>query len=286
MNLNETQERIRWATFAFLATLSLILLVLDNTGNVDTFFEVVRDPMGRVLAVTARGSEPIIDAISGPRNLRDAQQEIEELRAQVNSLSRENEELREIQGQYQVLRDLFNTARQTPEYRRVVANVIGRDTSPTRQSIQIDKGRRDGVHVGQTVESSRGLVGMVYRTSEHTAQVILLSDSASEIPARLSNSRATGLVRGGGLGRPMRIEWVSLDARIEVGEVVLTSGIGGMFPPNMTIGRVIQVDRREAELHQRAVVQPAVDFNALETIFVIVNFEPLDTSLFESTDEP
>jgi rod shape-determining protein MreC len=286
MNLNESQDRIRWAMFAFLAVLSLVLLVLDNTGNVDTLFEFVRDPMGRVLAVTARSSDPLIDAISGPRNLRDAQHEIERLQAQVDSLARENEELREIQGQYQVLRDLFHTARQTPEYRRVVANVIGRDTSPARQSILLDKGRRDGVHVGQTVESSRGLVGMVYRTWEHTAQVILISDNASEVPARLSNSRATGLIKGGGLGRPMTIEWVSLDARIEVGEVVLTSGIGGMFPPNMTIGRVIQVQRREAELHQRAVVQPAVDFNALETVFVIVNFEPLDASAFGPTDRP
>jgi rod shape-determining protein MreC len=286
MNLNETQERIRWVTFAFLAGLAVVLLVLDNTGNVDGFFEFVRDPMGRVLALTARGSDPVVDAISGPRSLRDAQQEIEELRAQVNSLSRENEELREIQGQYQVLRDLFNTARQTPEYRRVVANVIGRDTSPARQSILIDKGRRDAVHVGQTVESARGVVGMVYRTWEHAAQVILISDNASEVPARLSNSRATGLVRGGGLGRPTTIEWVSLEARIEVGEVVLTSGIGGMYPPNMTVGRVIQVERREAELHQRAVIQPAVDFNALETVFVIVNFEPLDTSIFTPAGTP
>jgi rod shape-determining protein MreC len=286
MNLDETRERIRWAMFAFLAGLSLVLLVMDNTGNVDTLFEFVRDPMGRVLAVTARGSDPLIDAISGPRNLREAQHEIERLQAQVNSLARENEELREIQGQYQVLRDLFQTARQTPEYRRVVANVTGRDTSPARQSILIDKGRRDGVHVGQTVESARGLVGMVYRAWEQSAQVILISDNASEVPARLSNSRATGLVRGGGLGRPMSIEWVSLDARIEVGEVVLTSGIGGMFPPNMTIGRVIQVDRREAELHQRAVVQPAVDFNALETVFVIVNFEALDAAIFDPANTP
>ncbi|MCK5924205.1 MAG: rod shape-determining protein MreC, partial [Methylococcales bacterium] len=61
---------------------------------------------------------------------------------------------------------------------------------------------------------------------------------------------------------------------------VSTSGIGGKFPQDLVIGRIINVDRREAELFQRAVVQPAVDFNGLEIVFVIINFTPVDVDIF------
>jgi rod shape-determining protein MreC len=130
------------------------------------------------------------------------------------------------------------------------------------------------------VEGARGLVGQVFRTTANSAQIVLLTDNASSIPARLGNSRATGLMRGGGLGGSTSIDWVDLSSQIEVGEVVLTSGLGGKFPQDIVIGRVIEVDRREAELFQRAIVQPAVEFDALEIVFVITSFRPVDTEIF------
>jgi rod shape-determining protein MreC len=83
--------------------------------------------------------------------------------------------------------------------------VIGRDTSPAIRSIIIDKGADDGVRVGMPVESARGLVGRVYRTTDRSAQVALITDNTSAVPARLGNSRATGLLRGGELG------WIAVD---------------------------------------------------------------------------
>jgi rod shape-determining protein MreC len=68
------------------------------------------------------------------------------------------------------------------------------------------------------------------------------------------------------LGGSMSIDWIDLKHQLQVGEVVLTSGLGGKFPPDIVIGRVIQVERREAELFQRAIVQPVVDFDALEAL--------------------
>ena len=77
-----------------------------------------------------------------------------------------------------------------------------------------------------------------------------------------------------------RDDWIDLKHDIEVGEVVLTSGLGGRFPQDLVIGRVIEVDRREAELFQRAIVQAAADLDSLEIVFVITDFEPVDTSIF------
>lgn len=283
MNLNDAQQRIRWVTVGVLVGISILLTILDRTGTLDDALDFMRDPVTAVSRWTTERTDPLADVLSGPRTLAEAQAEIAALQARVDELERENEELREIQGEYQILLDLFNRARQTPEITRITATVIGQDTSPAIRSIIIDKGTADGVRVGMPVESARGLVGQVFRTTANSAQVILITDSASSIPARLGTSRATGILRGGGLGGSMVIDWVDLQYQIEVGEVVLSSGLGGKFPEDLVIGRVSEVERREAELFQRAVVQSAVDFDALEMVFVITDFQPVDTSVFETS---
>jgi rod shape-determining protein MreC len=285
MNLNETRERIRWVTFVVLAGVTILLLILDSTGSLDNTLNFLENPIAAVMEWTSARTDALIDRVAGPRDLQEARSEIERLQLQVEALQRENEQLREIQGEYQLLQDLFNRARESPEFRRQTATIIGYDTSPLFRSIIIDKGSDDGVLVGMPVESARGLVGQVYRTTNKSAMVILVTDNISSIPARLGSSRATGIVRGGGLGGAMTMDWIDLEDQIAVGEVVLTSGLGGRFPQDMVIGRVGEIERREAELFQRAVVQPAVDFDSLEVVFVVTDFRPIDTSIFDSIPE-
>jgi rod shape-determining protein MreC len=114
--------------------------------------------------------------------------------------------------------------------------------------------------------------------------VARLTETASAIPVRLGTTRATGMLRGAGRGALPTIDWIDLQYVVEVGELVMTSGLGGKFPADLVIGRVVEVERNEAELFQRAVVQPAVDFRTLETIFVITDFETVNTEIF--SEEP
>jgi rod shape-determining protein MreC len=280
MDLQNAPQRIRWVMVSVLIGMAVFLSILDATGNVDALFGFVRDPLTAVLNLTSGGANRVSDTLAGPRDLQQAQAEITLLREQNEALEREVEELREIQGEYQLLLDLFNRARQSPELSRQTAAVIGVDTSPAIRSIIIDKGTDDGVRVGMPVESSRGLVGRVFRTTNRSAQVILITDNSSAIPARLGNSRATGLLRGGGLGGTLVMDWIDLKYQVVVGEVALTSGLGGEFPQDIVVGRVIEVSRREAELSQRAIIQPASDFTSLEVVFVITDFRPIDVSIF------
>lgn len=285
MNLNETQQRIRWLTFVVLIGVTILLLVLDSSGTLGNAMGFIEDPIATVMGWTSVRADTVLAAIAGPEDMQSARAEIEQLRLQVEALQRENEELREVQGELQLMQDLFNRARESPEFRRLTASVIGYDTSPLFRSIIIDKGSEDGVFVGKPVESARGLVGQVFRTTGHSAMVILVTDNISSIPARLGDTRATGIVRGGGLGGAMTMDWVDLEAQVDVGEVVYTSGLGGRFPQDMVIGRITDVEKREADLFQRAVVQPAVDFNSLEMVFVITDFRTIDTSIFDTIPE-
>ena len=285
MNLNETRSRIRLAAIGALVIIAILLLVLDSFGNLDNVFGFLQDPVSGAMGWTSAQTNSIVDTVTGPDDIQEARAQILALQSQVDALMKENEQLREIEGEYRLLQDLFNRARESPEFERQTASIIGYDTSPLFRSIIIDKGAQDGIHVGMPVESARGLVGQVYRTANHSAMVILISDNISSIPARLGESRATGIVRGGGLGGAMTMDWIGLESQIEPGEVVLTSGLGGRFPEDMVIGEVMEVERREADLFQRATIQPAVDFDSLEMVFIITDFRAVDTSIFEAAEE-
>ncbi|MDT8304576.1 MAG: rod shape-determining protein MreC [Anaerolineae bacterium] len=285
MNLNDTQQRVRSVTIIVLAGLALLFLVLDSTGNLNNAFAFLQDPLASVMGWTAARVDRLSDALAGPRDLQTARQRIAELEAQVGEQERTIAELTERQQEYQTYVDLFNRASEAPQLQRITARVIGRDPNPLFQSIIIDKGTRDGVAVGMPVESSRGLVGQVFQATPAAAHVLLITDNVMSIAGRLSTSRAEGMVFGGGLGAPMTMDWIELEKRVEVGEIVLTSGSGGFFPEDLVIGRVTEIEYSEAELFQRAVLEPAVSFRLLEVVFVISGFEPVDTSRFEEPPE-
>jgi rod shape-determining protein MreC len=285
MNLNETQRRIRWVTFIVLIGITILLVVLDTSGSLDSALNFLEDPIAAVMGWTTERTDVFANALTGPEDLQMAQAELEQLRIQVDALQRENEELREIQGEYQTMLELFDRARETPEFTRETATVIGYDSSPLFRSMILDKGSDDGIHVGMPVEGARGLVGQVYRTTNQAAMVLLLTDNISSVPARLGSSRATGIARGGGLGGAMTMDWIELEEQIEIGEVVYTSGLGGRFPQDMVIGRITDVERREADLFQKATIQPATDFESLERVFVITDYRTIDTSIFDTLPE-
>lgn len=280
MNPGRTQQRIRWVTLAVLIGSAVLLTILDSTGTLDSVFGFLRDPMSFVSDWTSSQTAVVADVMTGPRNLEAALEEISRLETENETLRKENEELLEAAGENQILRELFNRAADTPEYRRITADVIGQDTNPALQSIIINKGYDHGVRVGMPVEAARGLVGQVYRVTNNASQVALLTETASAIPVRLGSTRATGILRGAGRGALPTIDWIDLQYDVQVGELVTTSGLGGKFPENLVIGRVIEVERNEAELFQRAVVQPAVDFNNVEIVFVVTEFNTVNTEIF------
>jgi rod shape-determining protein MreC len=280
MNLEQAQQRIRWLAMGALVVVAILLTILDSTGNLRGALNFLRDPFTIVMSWSAAPTDRLADTLSGPRDLQTAWARIAELEAENAAMARQIEELSEAQGELQLYENLFERAAASPEYRRVTASVIGQDTSIGVRSIIIDKGVNDGVRVGAPVESARGLVGQVYQATANAAQVILLTDSSSAIPVRLGTTRATGILRGGGLGGITTIDWIDLKFQVEPGELVMTSGLDGKFPQDLVIGRVIEVERNEAALFQQAVVQPAEDVTSLEVVFVITDFQTIDLGVF------
>ncbi|TET54907.1 MAG: rod shape-determining protein MreC, partial [Anaerolineales bacterium] len=131
------------------------------------------------------------------------------------------------------------------------------------------------------------LVGRVSPVCPRTARVRLLTDVSSAIDALLQTSRLTGLIVGAaespsGIG--LRMEWIPQDDEVDVGGIVLTSGLGGLLPKGLVIGQTTAVERTDYELFQTAQVRPAVDFTRLETVLVITSFKPIPLDEAEPPD--
>jgi rod shape-determining protein MreC len=278
--MRDAPRRISWAAFLILMGVALLLSILDSTGTLGGALDFIRNPMAVVMDWTAGRADTLSGALAGPRDLQEARAEIARLEAELDAREREIEQYRNMENDYRLMLELFNHARQTPDFQRVTANVIGRDPNPSIRSIIIDRGLEDGLQVGMLVEATRGLVGRVVRVSNRSAQVILITDSSNSVPARLVNSRATGSLRGSGVTGNLYLEWVDQSYQITVGEVVVTSGLDGRTPRDLIIGRVVGVQRTEAELFQRAEVRSAVDFDSLEVVFVITDFQQTEIDVF------
>jgi rod shape-determining protein MreC len=141
----------------------------------------------------------------------------------------------------------------------------------------INRGSNDGILRGMPVVTDQGLVGRVDAVIADAARVQLITDPASMVNVRLQNAQEEGALVGSATGDVV-MQMIPQDATIEIGDLVLTSGLGGSYPPDLIVGQVVNIRSRDFDLFQQATVQPVVDFNRLQIVLVIVNFKPVDIS--------
>jgi rod shape-determining protein MreC len=214
------------------------------------------------------------------QDLRDRVAELEELVAQYQT---ELVVLREVNSDYNRFAALLEYTNTFTEREFVTADVIFYDPTSRIRAIVINRGARDGIARGMPVVTDQGLVGRVTSVAADASRVLLVNDSSSYVSARLQTTREEGSVQGLPAGGLRMID-IPLDANAQVGDVVLTSGLGGNFPPDLLIGTVSSVRQFEFERSQEAEVRSLIDFDSLEFVLVITSFEPVDLSVFEDED--
>jgi len=164
------------------------------------------------------------------------------------------------------------------------SEVVGLDVSPWFRSVLVDRGRNHGVRSGSPVITDQGVVGLVTATSLHAARTMLLLDRQSAIDGIVQRSRARGVVRGLGTGE-LEFEFVVRGSDVRQGDVVITSGMGGVFPKGLRIGVVRSVSDPGGRLLQTAVLASAVDFGRLEQVFVMLHRGPTMELLYGSSGD-
>jgi rod shape-determining protein MreC len=245
-----------------LMLVALALLVLSLSGFLDSLQGAALTPVAAVQEWISVRLTTLRNVLAAPSDVAVLRQENAALQEEVARLQREVVGLREQAAEAEILGGLL------------AANVIGHDASPYLRSIWIGSGSEDGIARGMPVVTERGLVGRVVEAFPTASRVQLITDPQSAVNVRLQDSRAEGITVAQASGE-LRMDQINQGVEIATGELVLTSGLGGGYPPDITVGQVASVRSRDYELFQQAVLQPAVDFEDLEIVLVITSFQPI-----------
>jgi len=193
-------------------------------------------------------------------------QENRQLKEENRQLRAKLQEMEEIKLTNQRLQRLLEF-REEQELPALQARVIADDSTSWFRSVMLDKGSSDGVVMGSPVVVAEGVVGRVIRVAPHAARVLLITDASSALSALVQKSRARGVIRGA--GGVLTLDFALLQNTIAVGDLVITSGQGGVFPKGIPVGTVARVERRNYDMFQTVVVTPNVDFSRLEEVLIL-----------------
>jgi rod shape-determining protein MreC len=266
--------------FFLLAAISLALLILSSSGRlsgVEGLLTTAARPLLTVFNGVGRRADSLLATVRDLRTLRTTNAQ---LQTQVDTLVIDNLRLREVAVENQRLRELLRFAQLNPTYDfrggQVIARVIGQRPTNYLSSLAIDLGREHGIREGMPVVTEAGLVGRIHKVGPRSSTVLLITDTSSGVQALVQreNSRARGVVTGRAGGLPV-MEFIAQDEDVTVGDLIVTSGLGGNFPKGLIIGQVVEVQRRDFDMFQQATVRPTVNFDRIEFVLVIMNFQPL-----------
>jgi rod shape-determining protein MreC len=195
------------------------------------------------------------------------------LKEKIAQLQEENHRMKEIELANERLRQLLQF-REKNFPSMIGAEVIGRDPSFWFKSVMIDKGESDGVKKGMAVILPTGVIGQVLKIAPHYATVLLITDYNSAVDCVVERSRAKAIVEGKGENR-CQLKYLLRAEEVAVGDIVVTSGLGGNFPKGLMVGEVKKVDKKGHGVFQYAELAPSVDMTRLEEVFVVMEQEPL-----------
>ena len=157
-------------------------------------------------------------------------------------------------------------------YHFIPARVVGREQAALSKTILINRGTVHGLKVGMPVIVPPGLIGRLVDVSWHASKVLLLIDESSNVDAIVQRTRMQGIISGAG-SRGLILKYISKTQEVKEGDVIVSSGMGGVFPKGLLIGQASHVDRLEASLFLKINVAPFVDFSKLEEVLVLASSE-------------
>jgi rod shape-determining protein MreC len=271
-----------------LVAFAVVAMVVDRRSMLDPDRErsgwtgAVFDIAAPIQKVIASPFEFLRDGWRGYAALVDVEKDNEALRSQLVALEEANLQLREAlvaSGRLEHIAEMRGDF-ETPV---LPSEVVGVDPSPWFRSVLVDRGHVAGVRSGMPVISDQGLVGLVTETSKRAARAMLLFDRQSAIDGIVQRSRSRGIVRGRGTNE-LDFEFVVRGRDVRIGDVVISSGLGGVFPKGIRIGEITSVSDPGSGLLQVATLTPAVDFGRLEQVFVMLRRGPTMELLYGGED--
>lgn len=239
---------------------------------VNRITNVVTVPFAPVQKVFSLAGVKVQDGINFFRDIGAVRLENEELKAKIDELEKENLALKEFRKENSELREALNIKDQFADYEPLGANIIAKDTGNWFNIFTIDRGAKDGIKKDSPVVTSKGLVGRVIQVDALSSRVEAIIDKNSAVSARISQKGDYVRVKGDlelkdtGL---CLMDRISPEIDVAVSDDIVTSGIGGIYPRGILIGKVKEIRKSSDELNKYAILQPAVDFKRLDEVIVL-----------------
>ena len=267
-----------WVLFIFIV-LFVISLSIGKRSSWNPSEQVIIEiiaPFQKLIEVTISTTE---DVWLKYFDLINAHNENIRMKREIESLEMENARYQELLATNQRLQKLlqFKSITDQPV---LATQVIGRDPTGWFQSVIIDKGKNAGLKVNMPVINAKGVVGRLVSVSYNYAKVLLLIDQNSAIDCIIQRSRDSGMVKGLS-SKVCVLDYVLKTSDVRVGDMVVTSGLGRVFPKGIPVGEVVEVEDPPGELFKDVKISPMVDFSKLEELLVILKEDPLASDLIE-----
>ncbi len=258
----------------FVALAVLALVLISYTGrdrtNLTPVEKIIKNTVTPVESGVTRVLNGINDIFRTVFTIGSIKEENEKLKQRIAELESENILLREYEYQNIRLRELLQFKDTVSRsFDTVSASVVGRNPSNWFETVTINRGKDDGVKKNMPVITSQGLVGHVINVSDSSAEVLLIVDSSSAVGGLVQINRTPGVIEGLDKKGYLKMSYISKEAPVREKQVVITSGLGGIFPKGIPIGRITEVEMESNGLVKHATVRPFVDFNRLEEVMVI-----------------
>lgn len=259
------------ALFLVLAA-GMILRTGTSHGRDDQLGRIFLELMAPLERAGTFASRTVADAWENLSGLLRARDEAEALRGRVRQLERDTARLAETEAENARLRTLLDF-RKTLGGTLLTTRVIGHDAAGLSRTLVVDQGSAAGIAKGAAVLAPEGIVGQVFQVSPHAARVLLVSDHNSGVDAVVQRTRGRGIVEGTADGR-CGLKFVKRTEDLQVGDLVVSSGLDGIFPRGLPIGHIEAVDKQGQGLFQYGQIEPAVDTERLEEVLVMVGAPP------------
>lgn len=264
-------EKVSKTKSFLLALIIIVGLIFLNfpsiSKEVKNFFYLISSPIQRTLN---KFIEQIKNSGEFLNSLRNISQENARLEEEIKNLLAQNVELKEFKKENEFLRSYFNLPT-IQKYQIDLANIISRDFQGLEKYILIDKGKLAGIEKNMPVVVFENiLIGKVTDIFDNFSKVILITSASNKIPALIQESRVEGLIEGK-QKNILSMNLIPKDIKVEKDQTVITSGIEGIFPKGLLIGKILTVEVLENEMFLKIEVRPAIEIEGLEKVFIIKN---------------
>lgn len=253
----------------------------DSKGVIGNGVGVALNPVQKVFYGVSDNVRGFLNFVF---SFSDVKKENEELKAKNSDLESKAIEYESLKKENERLRDMLNFKSQKLNYNIVGCHIINKGDEGFLESYTIDKGTKDGLKVGMVAVTGQGLVGQVTYVDKSWAKVQPLISENIAVHVLVDSTReTTGIVKGykDNNNRLLtKVYSLPIDSQIKAGDVILTTGLGDLYPKEIKIGEVLSVEEDKGKVMKTALVKPYVDFNKLEELFVVI---PKDNG--DNTDE-